>query len=212
MSEYPEKPFSTAGAIRPPAQRTSQPPLVPGERRFHLPALTVHPTMARPLRLLPEPLHHLAAILGLGPFPPLTATVEGNHGRADAQAFPSIAVVVFGIQGGIGEHPIPGHRENRLGQDGTELGGIVGWPRGDGGSGEEVTAGVAGDGQLGPQPRGVLTAGSLEEVAGGVPALQTRAIHGDGRLLADQTAVGCGRRDAQKEARNLPRFSSRPAA
>jgi hypothetical protein len=71
---------------------------------------------------------------------------------------------------------------------------------------------IAGDRQLGPQPGAVLAVGPLEEVAGGVPALQAGGIDGRRRLLADQTALSCARGGAVDEQDELPFFSSRLAA
>ena len=61
-------------------------------------------------------------------------------------------MVLFTVERGVGQHPVPGDGQGRLGQDRAQLGGIVGRAGGDGGPGEEVALGIARDGELGPQP------------------------------------------------------------
>ena len=95
---------------------------------------------------------------------------------------------------------------------GRNCGDVVGGAEADPRPGEEVAGGVAGDGQLGPQPGTVLAAGAIEEVAGGVPALQAGGIDGRRRLGADQAAFLCAHGGAEEEDDELPFFSSRLAA
>jgi hypothetical protein len=90
-------------------------------------------------------------------------------------------VVVLGVEGGIGQHAIPGDHEGGLGQHRAKLWRVVGRTCGDGRPGEEVAVGVAGDGELRPKTGGMLPPGPLEEVARGVTAFQARAIDRSGR-------------------------------
>lgn len=212
MSQDTKLALPLPGRIRPGTEGTAQPPLVPAEGGFGLPPLAVHPLVPAPLGLLAEPLDHLPPICGFRPLPALPARVERDHGGPDIEFLPGIPVVILGIERGVGQHPVPGDDQGRLGQDRGELRGVVGRAGGDRRPGEEVAPGVAGDGELGPQPGRVLLAGPLEEVPGRVPALQPGAIDGGGRLLADQAAVGCGRGGPEEEADDLPFFSSRAAA
>ena len=89
---------------------------------------------------------------------------------------------------------------------------VVGGAEADPRPGEEVAGRVAGDSQLGPQPGAVFAAGALEEVAGGVPALQAGGIDGRRRLGADQAALLGARGGAEEEGDERPFFSSRLAA
>src|SRR5262249_47414415 len=108
--------------------------------------------------------------------------------------------------------PVVADRQRRLGHRRAELRRVVGRAEADGGPGEEVAAGVADDGQLGPQPGVVPAAGPLEEVARGVSALQAGGVDGGGRLLPDQAAAACARGGLVEEEDELPFFSSRLAA
>jgi hypothetical protein len=209
MGQHPEAALPLAGRIGPPAEGTPEPPLVPAERGLGLPPLAVHPPVPAPLRLLAEPLDHLPPVLGLGPLAAPVAAVERDDGGPHPEVLPAVPVVLLGIERGVGQHPVPGDGQRRLGHDGLELRGVVGRAGRDAGPGEEVAVRIDGDGDLGPQPRGVLAAGSLEEVAGGVAALQPGGIDSRGRPVADQAAVGCGRGGAVEEDDELPFLSSR---
>ena len=211
MGEDAEAALPLAGRIRPTAQRAAEPPLVPREGGLGLPPLAVHPGVPAALGLLAEPPDHLPPVAGLRPLPAPVAAVERDDGGPHPEVLPGVAVVLLGIERGVGQHPVPGDGQGRLVQDGGELGGIVGRAGGDGGPGEEVAAGLDGDRQLGPQPGGVLAAGPLEEVPGRVAALQPGPVHRRGRLLADQAGLGRGRGGAEQED-ELPFFSSRCSA
>jgi hypothetical protein len=67
-------------------------------------------------------------------------------------------------------------------------------------------------GKLGPQTGSVLAASTLEEIAGGLPALQAGGIDGGLGLVADQAALLGARGGLEEEQDNLPFFNSRPAA
>jgi hypothetical protein len=58
----------------------------------------------------------------------------------------------------------------------------------------------------------VRALGTLEKVAGGVPALHAGGIDGGRRLGADQTVLSCARGGAVEEQEELPFFKSRLAA
>src|SRR5258708_20707549 len=112
MSQDPELTLALAGAFRPATQGTPEPPFVPAECGFCLPALAVHPAMACPAWLLPEALDHLSAILGLGPLAPLAASVERKDRAAHAQLFATESVVLFAVEGGIPQDQVPTHHEH----------------------------------------------------------------------------------------------------
>jgi hypothetical protein len=118
-------------------------------------------------------------------------------------------VVVLAVEGGVGQHPVPGHPQRRLGHGRAELGGVIGRAEADGGCGEEVALGVADGGELGPGRGAVLAAGALEEVAGGVAALQAGGVDGRRGLLADQAALLGARGGLEEEQDELPFFTSR---
>jgi hypothetical protein len=138
---------------------------VPGEGGLHLPSLAEHPTVPAAFGLLAEPFDHLPPVLGLGPLAAVPPTIQGDHGGPNPEVFAARSVVVFTVERGVSQHPIPGHGQGRLDHDRTQLRGVVGRAGGDGGPGEEVALRIAGDGEFGPQPRGVLAFGPLEEVA-----------------------------------------------
>jgi hypothetical protein len=212
VSQDPEVTLPLSGGIRSAAEGTPEPPLVPAERGLGLPPLAVHPAVARPPRLLPEPLDHLPPVRGLGPLPAPPAAVERDHGGPHPEVLPAVPVVGLAVERRVGQDPVPGDGQGRLGHRRAELRGVVGRAGADGRPGEEVAGGVAGDRQLGPEPGGVLPPGPLEVVPRRVPALQPGAVDRGRRLRADQAAVSCGRSGAQEEADDLPFFSSRPAA
>lgn len=185
---------------------------MPAERGLRLPSLAEHPPVPAPLGLLAEPFDHLPPVPGLGPLAPVPPAVQRDHGGPHPEVFAAVPVVVLAVERGVGEHPVPGDAQGRLSHDRTQLRGVVGRPGGDRGPGEEVALGIARDGELGPQPGRVLPSGSFEEVARGVPALQTGAIDGCGWGSGDQTAIPCERSGAQKEDDVGPPFSSRCSA
>ncbi len=185
MSEDPETTLLLAGGIGPAPERTPQPAFVPAERGFRLPPLAIHPAVAGTPRLLPEPLDHLPSVLGLGPLPALPATVQRDDGRPDPEILAAVPVVGFAVERRIGQNPVPGDDQGCLGHRRAELRGIVTRAGGDSGPGEEVTGGIAGNGEFGPEPGGLFPPRSLEEVPGCVTALQPGRIHRGGRLGAD---------------------------
>jgi hypothetical protein len=89
---------------------------------------------------------------------------------------------------------------------------VVGRAGGDGGPGDEVRVGVNGGGQLRPTACRVFAFGSGYKVSGGVAAIQTGGIDGDGRLLGDQFGLNCGGEGAFEEVEEAPPFKSRPSA
>lgn len=165
MGQHPESALAFACGIGPTTEGTPESPLVPGEGGLDLPPLTEHPTVPTPLGLLAEALDHLPSVLGLGPLAAVPPAVQGDHGGPNPEVFAARSVVLFTVERGVGQHPIPGHGQGCLDHDRTQLWRVVGRAGGNGGPGEEVTLRVASDGELGPQPRGVFASGPLEEVA-----------------------------------------------
>ena len=186
--------------------------LVPREDALRLPTLPIDPSIPTLLRSLAESLHHLPPVTSLRPLPPLVPPVQRDHRRADTQVLPAIAVALLAVERRVGQHPVVADHQRCLGQKGAELRRIVGGTEADGSRGKKVTPGIAGHGQLGPQPGVVLAVGPFEEVAGGVPALHAGGIDGRRRLWADQTALLCARGGAMEEQDELPFFSSLLAA
>ena len=121
-------------------------------------------------------------------------------------------MVSFTVESRIGQHAVPVHSQGRLSHDWTELRRIVGRAGSHCGPGDEVTGRIDRDCELGPEPRGVATPGSLEEVTRSMTAFEAGAVDGRGRCWADQAAVGCGRGGTVEEADDLPFFRSRLAA
>src|SRR5689334_5384227 len=108
VSEYAEPALPLPGRVGPPAERTPEPPLVPGEGRFGLPPLAVHPAVPAALRLLAEPLDHLPSVLGLGPLPAPAAAVQRDDRGPHPEVLPAVPVVPLGVERGVGQHPVPG--------------------------------------------------------------------------------------------------------
>jgi hypothetical protein len=212
MGENAEVTFALTGLIGLATQGRAEESLVPREGALGLPALAVDAPVPAALWLPAAAFDHLPTVARQRPLPALVAAVQRDHGGADAQLFAAVAVALLAVERGIAEHPVVAHSQRRLGHHRAQLRRVVGRPQADGGAGQEVAGGVAGDRQLGPQPGVVLTAGALEEVARGVPALQPGGIDGRGRLLADQAALFGARAGPVQEQDELPFFSSLLAA
>jgi len=204
MGQDAQPAFALACDLRAARERRPQAALVPGEGALRLPALPVFPLGEAPL--------HLPAVLGLGPLAAPVAAVDRDDRGADAEVLAGEAVVLLAVEGGIPEQAIPGDDKAGLSQRGAELRGIVAGADGDGGRGEEVAGGVAGDRELDPGLGAEPAAGALEEVARGVPALQAGGVDGGLGLRADQAALLGARGGLEEEQDELPFFSSRPAA
>ncbi len=212
MSKYTQITFTLTRCVGLATQGRAEQTLVPRERTLCLPTLPVHAPVPTTSRLLAEPPHHLPPVAAPRPLPPPVATVQGDHRRADAQVLPAVTVALLAVERRVAEYPVVMDRQRSLGHDRAELGRIVGGAEADSRRGEEVAGRIASDGQLRPQPGIVLATGPLEEVAGGVPALQAGGIDGRCGLLADQTALLCARGGAMEEQDERPFFSSLLAA
>ena len=75
--------FAACGECR------TQAALVSGEHAFDLPTLGI--------LSLEEATSHLTPVLGLGPFAPTIAFVDGDDRTADAQFFPAESMVVLAV-------------------------------------------------------------------------------------------------------------------
>ena len=62
----------------------------------------------------------------LGPLPALPAAVERDDGGPDPEVLPAVPVVLLAVERGVGQHPVPGDDQGRLGHDRAELRGVVG--------------------------------------------------------------------------------------
>src|SRR5947209_18897829 len=67
VGQHAEVAFALPAVVGSAIQGTTEPPLVPGEGRFRLPALAVHTAAAAALRLLPESADRLPPGPRLGP-------------------------------------------------------------------------------------------------------------------------------------------------
>jgi hypothetical protein len=191
--------------------RAAEPAFVPAEGALDLPPLAEHTLVPVAILAWAEVTGHLGTILPAR-FALVAAWVDRDHARADTQALAREPVVGFGIERGIGQHPVPGQAQGRQEQDRRKLRGIVGRAGGDRGPGEEVGMRIGRDRQLGPGAGRVLALGSGDEITRRVPAIQPGGIDGNGRLLRDQAAVGCGRDGTFEEVEEDPPFSSRASA
>ena len=212
MGEHAEVTLALPGLLRFSPQGGPQQPLVSGEGTLRLPALPVDPPVATAARLLAEAPDHLPPVARLGPLAPPLAAVERDDGGAHAQVLPGEAVVLFAVEGRVAQHAVPADDQGRLLQHGPELRGVVTGADGDGGSGEEMAAGVAGDGELDEGVGALRGAGADIEVAGGVPALQAGGVDGRLGLGPDQAALLGARGGLEEEQDELPFFNSRCSA
>ena len=211
MGQHPEAALPLPAVVGLAVQGTPESPLVPGEGALGLPPLAEHPLVPGAVRLGSEPPGHLTPVLPAR-LPGVAAGVDRDDRRPDAQLLPGVGVVGLAVERGVGQDPVPADGEGRLGQDRSELRGVVGRAGGGGGPGDEVAARIDRDGELGPGPGGLLRPGPVDEVAGCVPALQPGGIDGDGRLRPDQAAVGSGRGGAEEQDDELPFLRSRCSA
>ena len=181
MGEHAQVTLALARRIRLAPQGRAEQPLVPGEGTLHLPALAVDAAVEAPL--------HLPAVLGLGPLAAVAPAVERADGGADLPVLAAQPVVVLGVVGGVGQHPVPAGVPGGLVDNVGEQRRLVGRADADLGSGQQVTLDVAGDLQediaAHGEALGLVAAGV---VAGGVAAVQAGAIDGGRGPLADQAA------------------------
>jgi len=212
MSQDAQVALALPRLVRPAAQRRVEQALVAREGALRLPALAVDPLVPAALRPLAEAPPHLPPVAGPGPLAALAPPVERDDRGADAQALPAQPVVLLAIEGRVGQQAVPGHSQRRLPHGRPQLRRVVAGGRADGGGGEEVAAGVADDGELGPQPGAVLAAGALEEVLRSVAALQAGGVEGRLGLGANQAALAGARGGLEEEQDELPFFRSRLAA
>src|SRR2546421_9869635 len=98
MGQHAQVTLALAGRSGPGPQRRAEQALVPGEGALRLPALPVDAPVSAPLGLLAEPLHHLPAVARLGPLPPPVATVQRDHGGADAPLFAAAAGALLAVE------------------------------------------------------------------------------------------------------------------
>ena len=191
--------------------RAAEPALVSTEGDLDLPPLAEHALMPGARRPGSEPARHLGTVPPAR-FAVVTARVDRDHAGADAEGLTGEPVVRFGIERGIGQHPVPGEAQGGQEQDQRELRGIVGRAGGHRGPGEEVGMRVGRNRQLGPGAGRVFALGSGDEVPRRVPAIQPGGSDGDGRLLGDQAALGSRRDGPFEEVEEDPPFRSRASA
>ena len=204
MGEHAEVALALPGRVGAAAERRAEQALVAREGALDLPALAVLPLGEAPL--------HLAAVLRLRPRAAPVAAVQRDHRGADAQVLARQAVVLLAVEGRVAQDPVPADDQAGLPQGRAELGRVVTGAEGDGGRGEEVAGGVAGDRELDPGLGAELPAGPLEEIAGGVAALQPGGVDGRLGLVPDQAALPCARGGLEEEQDEVPFFSSRRSA
>lgn len=150
--------------------------------------------------------------MGSRPIPPLVPTVQRDYHRADAQVFAAAAVALLVVKRCLDQHPVVADHQRRLDHKGAEWRRVVGKAEADSGCGERVPPGVADHDQLGPRPTVVLAIGLLEEVAGGVLAIQAGGINGGRRVGANQATLSVAPGGAEEKQDELPVFNSRLAA
>src|SRR5690242_20048766 len=121
VGEDAELTFPLAGLVRLGPEGAPEPPLVPAEGGFGLPALAVHPTVATTPGLLTEPLDHLPAVSGLRPLAAPAAAVQWDDGGPHPKVLPAVSVVLLRVERGVGQHPVPGDGQGRRGHDPREL-------------------------------------------------------------------------------------------
>ncbi len=192
MGEHAEVALACAALVGAPGHGAAESPLVPAEGALGLPPLAVHAPVPGTCGAGPEPRGHLGTVFPAR-FTVVTARVDRDNRGPNAQHLPPEPVVRFGIECGIGQHPVPAEGQGPQEQNRCALGGVVGRAGGDRGTGDEMGVRIDRGGQLGPRPGGVLATRARDEIARRVPAIQAGGIDRDGRLFGDQAGVGCGR-------------------
>ena len=177
---------------------------MPTEGALRLPALPVLAPVEAPPQLPP--------VLRLRPLPATAAAVDRDQRRPDPVVVAALLVVVFGVVGGVAEYPVPPRVASRLVDDLGERGGLVGRPDADLGAGEEVALGVAGNREQDVPPHAEPLALAAGVVAGGVAAVQARAIDGRRGLLPDQAAQAGAAEGLALELAEPPFWRSRRSA
>jgi hypothetical protein len=211
VGQHAEVALTRTAVVGTPGHGAAEPALVSAERALDLPPLAEHALVPGARRPGPESAGHLGTI------PParlalMTARVNRDHAGPDAEHLTREPVVGFGVERGIGQHPVPGQTQRRQEQDRRELWGIVGRAGGHRGPSEEVGMGVGRDGELGPRAGRVFALGPGDEVPRRVPAIQPGCIDGDGWDVRDQARIDSGRDGPFEEVEEDPPFRSRASA
>ena len=121
MCEHTEEALACAAVVGAAEQGAAESAFVPAEGALGLPPLAVHPLVPAPLLAGAEVTGHLGTIRPVRrAFVP--AGVDRNHTGPDPQTHPCEPVVLFGIECGIGQHPVPGDAQRGQQECGCELG------------------------------------------------------------------------------------------
>ena len=173
MSDHAEMNFNALRPAGSTAQGRGESSLEPRDRALDLHALTILPVVKTAV--------HLASVLGLGPATPATL-VQFDDRAADAQLFPRINMVVFGIVAAVGQQAVDADPFARAAQHRRQQRRILGRPVAHQGMNQQMGRVVARQRELGPATQFVaFLAGPVGIMRRAVSRLQTGGV--DARLL-----------------------------
>ena len=152
------------------SQRGAKPAFESRENALGLPAVSVLAAV--------EPTHHLSSVKLLGPFP-RAASIQSDHGRADAQPLAGHLMIGLGVIPAVSQHPVDIQVPTGLKHRRPEQGRVVRRPDSRDGGGNQMSGGMTDDRELGmlavsiasvsvTEPSGVVCRTDRGREAGGI--------------------------------------------
>lgn len=203
MGDHSKHDFGLAGVRRSASQGRPELPFILRDRALHVPAVSV--------LSLGESASHLSPVSRLRPAASGVASIQRDHGPANAQHLPGQPMVMFTVKSGIGQQPRDGQVTARLSNAWRELGRISAGAVAERRTRPQVRRRVTDDGQLRPatpDERLVLFAAD-DEVRRDVVIVQPGRVDAGFGLRVDQAARVGNAENASKEGIESPFFSSR---
>lgn len=205
MGEDSEEALALLGIVTAGSERGPEASLVPRDRAFHLPALTIDRAV--------EATFHLPSILRARPLPPRSSRVQVDDRRAHAQFLARQRVIVLGVVTRVGEQPVDLHQSSRAPHGLGELRRVLARPVAHHGARPQVRRAVAHHREFGPRvPLESLVSRAFDVVPRDMAAFQARRV--DDRLgrLVDQAAARRLDEDGIQEPIERPPLRSRFSA
>ena len=205
MGQYAENAFARLSFGRSVTQRRPQPSFVARDRTFDLPPLT------EPAAVLDR--FHLTSIGRLWPAAAGAASIQSNHGRANAQLFPTQRMIMLGIVTGVSQQSMNPHMLARLDHGRTKFGRILAGTLGHDGGREQVSPRVADERQLGPMhPQKPAITAAQDIMSRGVARFQPSGVDGRFGPPVHQAQLRGALPDALQKFGKRPFFWSRCSA
>lgn len=178
MGDDPQAALDGVTGLGPGTEGRSKAVFVLGEGAFHMPAVAIDTAW--------KAFFHLATVAGPRPGAE-AAAVEGDDRRTDAQDFAGQAMVVLGVEAGLGQEPVDRPVTARWARRRSEARRILAGPLAHHRGGEQVAVGMTDDRQLGPEAAGMGPAsGPPDAVARNVAVLRPGCVQGRLRPFVDQ--------------------------